>query len=440
MPKLHKPMASILRLLPLLAPLVHGAGPDRLPTVHCVVLATPNTYEPHLLAGQWRLKAGIFECDSFDIYSNVSAKELFKDHVEVADALASKVHNIGIKLFAPMVAGPPGWDSSDKKSLGHKSVKHLANTPIFETFWNDVCNVGHYRQTDFTVKVDTDTVLLPARLASFLWNRKERAEYFFNSDADMYGNFLHGPIELLSKGAMSTLCKRAQECKKHISQAAYGEDFYMNECLKSLGVPAVKGMALLYDKYSYGTFAKEQCTPLVADKMISKVAQAYASYHPRKDIRGWIQCRREANEGKVITDQEAAQAVSESKLRQSHLRNLRKGLSTAMSKVIQSNHKMELHVGPSLLDALGRKNFAIAAVMLCSVASILLIVSRSRILLFQEGCAELGNRALLPTEDLLDLNLSGRSSIDREPTQSTDHMIRTQSRSVRGVHRSTVAL
>lgn len=425
-------MASILRLLPLLLPLVHGVE-QGLPSIHCVVLATPNTYEPHLLAGQWRLKAGIFECDSFAIYSNVSAKELFKDHVEVAHALASKVHNIGIKLFAPMVAGPPGWDPSDPKSQGHKSVKHLANTPIFETFWKDVCNVGHYRQTDFTVKVDTDTVILPARLASFLWNRKRRAEYFFNVGADMYGNFLHGPIELFSRGAMSILCDRAEECKKHISQAAYGEDFYMNECLKSLGVPAVQGMALLYDKYAYGAFAQEQCTPLVADKMVSTARQAYASYHPHKDMKGWIKCRREANEGKVITDQEAAQAVHESNLRQSHhFRSLRKGLSTAMSKVIQSNNKMQLDM-ETVFASLDRKSFAIAAVMLCSVASILLIVSRSRILLFQEAGSELGNRALLPTEDMLEWSTQ---SLDTERTQ-TESMIRSQSRTQRDVKRST---
>jgi len=431
-------MTRVLRLLPLLLPLVHGFE-EGLPSLHCVVLATPNTYEPHLLAGQWRLKAGIFECDSFDIYSNVSAKELFKDHVEVAHALASKVHNIGIKLFAPMVAGPPGWDPSDPKSKGHKSMKHLANTPIFETFWKDVCNVGHYRQTDFTVKVDTDTVILPARLSSFLWNRKRRAEYFFNVGADMYGNFLHGPIELLSKGAMSTLCHRAEECKKHISQAAYGEDFYMNECLDSLGVPAVKGMALLYDKYAYGEFAKERCTPLVADKMVNKARQAYASYHPHKDMKGWIKCRREANEGKVITDQEAAQAVYESTLRQSHhLRSLRKGLSTAMSNVIQSNNKMQLDM-ETVFASLDRKSFAIAAVMLCSVASILLIVSRSRILLFQEAGSELGTGALLPTEDMLDW--SERRSLDTERTQ-TESMIRSQSRTQRELNmkRTTVQL
>ncbi len=40
-------------------------------------------------------------------------------------------------------------------------------------------------------------VLLPARLASFLWNRKERAEYFFNSDADMYGTL--GETQIIFK-------------------------------------------------------------------------------------------------------------------------------------------------------------------------------------------------------------------------------------------------
>lgn len=312
-------MAPLLRLLPLLhQALAVGKGN---PTLHCVVLATPNTYEVHMLAGQFRLKAGIFECDSYDIYSNVSAWELFKDHVDVADQLAHKVHNIGIALFAPMVAGPPGWDPSDAKQEGKKGAKHLANTPIFETLWSNVCADGSFRHYSFTAKVDVDTVLLPKRVSADMHGRPPRAEYFWNVKNDMYGNFLHGPIELISRDAMHTLCKRSQVCKKSISQAAYGEDFYMNECLKHLGVPAVQGVHLLYDMYSYGDWGQKKCTPLVADKMVSRVPRSYASYHPRKDLAGWIQCRKEANSGKVLTNQEVTEALRESKLRSSKARS-----------------------------------------------------------------------------------------------------------------------
>lgn len=308
-------MATLFRLLPLLhQALAVGKGN---PTLHCVVLATPNTYEVHMLAGQFRLKAGIFECDSYDIYSNVTAWELFKDHVDVADQLAHKVHNIGIPLFAPMVAGPPGWDPSDAKQTGKKGAKHLANTPIFETLWSQVCADGDFRHYSFTAKVDVDTVLLPERVSSDMHGRQPRAEYFWNVRNDMYGNFLHGPIELISRDAMKTLCKRSQVCKKSISQAAYGEDFYMNECLKHLGVPAVQGFHLLYDMYTYGDWGQKKCTPLVADKMVSRVPRTYASYHPRKDLESWIQCRREANSGKVLTHQEVTEALRESKLRSS---------------------------------------------------------------------------------------------------------------------------
>lgn len=264
-----------------------------------------------MLAAQWRLKAGIFQCDSFDIYSNVTGWELFKDHVDVAKELAPKVHNVHRPLFAPMVAGPPGWDESSPDDVGKKGAKHLANAPVFETMWQQVCADNNFRSFAFTAKVDIDTVLLPIRLSEFLYHRKPRAEYFFNTEADMYGNFLHGPLELLSVDAMARMCARSQECKDGISQYAYGEDFYLNECLKLLDVPAVKGMPLLYDMYTYGNWSQKTCKSLVADKMIKNKSEVFASYHPYKNFEDWIECYKQAGVGPQPLDYEEDAALAE---------------------------------------------------------------------------------------------------------------------------------
>eukprot|EP00438_Fugacium_kawagutii_P018774 Skav219040 [mRNA] locus=scaffold511:369141:386048:+ [translate_table: standard] len=136
---------AVLSRLLFLLPAVLGQGA---PKIHCVALVTPNTYEPHLLAGQWRLQAGVSpyplprKCDSFDIYSNVTASELFRDHADVAKELANKVHNLGIPLFAPMAGARAvsslialgawpvranatnwlmGWDPSDGSDVGQKA-------------------------------------------------------------------------------------------------------------------------------------------------------------------------------------------------------------------------------------------------------------------------------------------------------------------------------
>lgn len=83
----------------------------------------------------------------------------------------------------------------------------------------------------------------------------------------------------------------------------------------------MQGVHLLYDMYSYGDWGQKKCTPLVADKMVSRVPRSYASYHPRKDLAGWIRCRKEANSGKVLTNQEVTEALRESKLRSSKARS-----------------------------------------------------------------------------------------------------------------------
>mmetsp|Transcript_30621 Transcript_30621/g.49244 ORF Transcript_30621/g.49244 Transcript_30621/m.49244 type:complete len:405 (+) Transcript_30621:121-1335(+) len=401
-------VATLLRLLPLFhQALAVGKGN---PTLHCVVLATPNTYEVHMLAGQFRLKAGIFECDSYDIYSNVSAGELFKDHVDVASQLAHKVHNIGIPLFAPMVAGPPGWDPSDSKQTGKKGAKHLANTPIFETLWSNVCADGDFRHYSYTAKVDVDTVLLPGRVSADMHGRPQRAEYFWNVKNDMYGNFLHGPIELISRQAMQTLCKRSQVCKKSISQAAYGEDFYMNECLKHLGVPAVQGVHLLYDMYTYGAWGQKKCTPLVADKMVSTVPRSYASYHPRKDLASWIQCRREANSGKVLTNQEVTQALRESKLREVH------SAHRSVENFAQAVEVTSTRLGTTLTTT---RPVTIGVLLVGSTTVALFLLLRSPV--FCRESSELQDtRVPLPTGEAPDVEwtevpLTYRSDVERLP-------------------------
>jgi len=294
--------------------LVDGVGQDQ-SSVLCVVLATPGTYEPHLLAGQYVLKAGIFQCDDFAIVTNVTAAELFADHVDLIEELTPKVWTIGTSLWVPQVAGPPGFDPSSPKEFGEKGAKHLANTPVFLRFWKAVEATGLYKKYDYTVKVDADTVLLPQRLSGFLTGRPKKPEYFLNVDKDMYGNFLHGPIEILSSEAMDVFAKRHKECEAAIPKLAYGEDFWLNKCLQHLKVTAVPGLNLLYDKYAWGPWAQNHCDGLAPEAWKNPALIYYASYHPHKTFKGWMKCLLQAHDGEVPGKKVQQQAMGEQALR-----------------------------------------------------------------------------------------------------------------------------
>ncbi|CAE7236785.1 unnamed protein product [Symbiodinium sp. CCMP2592] len=210
--------------------------------------------------------------------------------------ISSKVYEIDTTLFAPMLRGPPGFDPSSPKQLGNKGEKHLANTPIFLHFWKKLAEAGVYKKYNYTVKVDVDTVLLPGRLSGLLAGQDEGATYFLNTAKDMYGNFLHGPVEILSTSAFSIFRDHSKECEKKISKLAYGEDFWMNNCLKHLKVHAVAGLPLLYDMYTYGAYAQKTCGWLIPEKTTGHTAMTFAAYHPYKNFWEWMQCRMQTGE------------------------------------------------------------------------------------------------------------------------------------------------
>mmetsp|Transcript_76892 Transcript_76892/g.184183 ORF Transcript_76892/g.184183 Transcript_76892/m.184183 type:complete len:223 (-) Transcript_76892:86-754(-) len=112
----------------------------------------------------------------------------------------------------------------------------------------------------------------------------------------MYGNFLHGPVEILSTAAFSIFRNNSKECEKKISKLAYGEDFWMNNCLKHLKVHAVAGLPLLYDMYSYGAYAQKTCGSLIPEKTTGHTAMTFAAYHPYKTFWEWMQCRMQTGE------------------------------------------------------------------------------------------------------------------------------------------------
>eukprot|EP00435_Cladocopium_sp_Y103_P013339 s2466_g3.t1 len=227
-------------------------------SLYCFTCATPSTYEVGMIAGMatlgdysmqhlptrwthygkyipqmWRkLGLGMFECDGYDIISNVSADVLFQDYPE------DHVHVIDMNLYVKKVKGPVGHDISspatDPNSPLYQgkdaTMEHLANTPVFKEVWSKIFKLGTFGKYDYTAKLDIDAVIVPERLSGMLGGRPDVAEYFQNAYHDMYGNFLHGPIELISRKGVYAFRDARHICFDKIDQMAFGEDFFAKQC------------------------------------------------------------------------------------------------------------------------------------------------------------------------------------------------------------------
>lgn len=244
-------------------------------TIFCFSLVTPGTSEPGLMVQQWKLNAGLFACDGFAIISNVTANVLFPDQV-----MASKVPvtTINAQLWAPMQPG----------SHGHM---HALNTPVFIEAWESILNNGEYKSYDWTLKLDVDAVIVPTRVKALLVNRPKvnggySPMYLLNTGADDTGNFLHGPVEVLSKAAVDAYGAGKGQCKQQVDFSREGEDWFMNACMVMLKVPGVKELRLLQDAYIWG--AREvECT------------SHHAVFHPAKTVSRWVRCVKQVGQAAI---------------------------------------------------------------------------------------------------------------------------------------------
>merc|ERR1712113_168854 len=141
----------------------------------------PYSYEQTLLAAQKEKSVGIFACNEYDIFTNSSTS------LTDGDAFPFEVSVVAINLWVP---------------LGGKWMTAL-NTPVLNAVWKDVVKQGKYRNHDWVVKLDPDTVFFPQRLRNLLGRRRPMSLVSVQGPADMYLNNcefgLHGPIEVLSQ-------------------------------------------------------------------------------------------------------------------------------------------------------------------------------------------------------------------------------------------------
>ena len=203
-----------------LPPLTHSQQPLRL-FCYSVVMPSPS-YEVGLLKYQMGQRAGIFSCDSFAVFSNVSSLD---------DAPEIPVVQV---IHGPMTV--PRGDSWMKRLTNGDAL----NTPLFMHAWKWFADTKTHEQYDWTIKLDADTVfyapLLRLTLAERLpisFSTSWQCDHAARTDPfalTFWGDWLPGPIEALNSEAMNRILARVKRCAADMPPDEFGEDIWLSRC------------------------------------------------------------------------------------------------------------------------------------------------------------------------------------------------------------------
>jgi len=220
----------------------------------------PSGYELSLMRSQLSKGAGIFACDSWDVFSDKKTWLSPGPPVKIETSTISKTTNSAAGLET-----------------------HFLNTDVFTEAWGKIQKEKRYLKSAWVVKVDPDAVFFPDRL------RKHVRRLTFIPDKGFYllnckyhdGNFwMFGAIEVFSTDAIQTFFKGSPRCMAELDRGKLGEDTWMRQCLDKLGVKNHVDLGLLADGY-----CDEAPSPCVSGKV---------AFHPFKTPESWFGCWNEA--------------------------------------------------------------------------------------------------------------------------------------------------
>lgn len=206
--------------------------------LYCFMAYLPGSYEDALYEEAKRTNSSVFACEFWDIFHSWKS---------------------------PVVK----WDSGEST---------LSNTNVFIKIWDIMLETGKYMQTDWTVKVDADAVLLPWRLKSHLSGLRPpafRPMYIKNNKVDvrMGNNGFLGAVEVFSKQAVQIYADNKDGCYKSLGTNS-GEDGYFKGCMDALGVGYMLDPELFTPDISAGACYLGQ----------------RAAFHPLKTPKDWRCC------------------------------------------------------------------------------------------------------------------------------------------------------
>mmetsp|Transcript_25460 Transcript_25460/g.64100 ORF Transcript_25460/g.64100 Transcript_25460/m.64100 type:complete len:726 (+) Transcript_25460:56-2233(+) len=231
------------------------------PTLYCFVVVQPVGYEPGLVKAQAEQGVGIFGCDEFSVFS-------------------TKGFSIGVGPLGPVETStfvPAAVVKSKDGTAG--------NAELFMHVWNSVHNLGLYQSTDWTIKADPDAVVLPDRLRNHLRPHTGQSAFMVNC-AKPYmpeGPMMFGALEAISRQGLETYFAKAGDCIGGLPWKEWGEDLFLNQCFKKIGVARKNDFKI----YSDGVCTGVDCRDPDA-----------AAFHPKKDVNSWMACLNETKHPK----------------------------------------------------------------------------------------------------------------------------------------------
>lgn len=225
------------------------------PSVYCISLYMPGSYEGPLLQAHLDMNAGIFTCDGYDVFA------------AEPDTMKSKDGSIEVKAI-----------QIPKINVGVSQDGTAGNAKLFMAVWDKVIAGGRFRYYDWTVKVDPDAVLLAWRLREHMKPHIGEKVYVVNCNKfPSSPNFpmMYGALEIFSHPAMVEYAQSSWRCGQELDWKAWGEDYFMTHCMDYIGVGRIGDFGVLGDNVCTGANCGDGWT---------------AAYHPFKDIGTWSDC------------------------------------------------------------------------------------------------------------------------------------------------------
>ncbi|CAE7943890.1 unnamed protein product [Symbiodinium sp. KB8] len=233
---------------------VAGEAADDQISIFCFSLVVPWTGEPQLIAEQLDLHAGIAACDNFAAYS-------------------SQVMELGKTRFRTRLL-----PNTDLHAAFGGQFWTVLNTRIFKALWRQVLDDQDWVHYDWTIKLDPDTVFFPGKFKLLIAHRTSLQHDPDDDKGVVLVNCrfgLHGPLEALSKQAMSVYNYGWRYCPEYPPQ----EDVYLQHCTKQLGIRQMQAYDVLAEKACH-TPNYQECTG------------NFVSFHPFKSPEDWERCMR----------------------------------------------------------------------------------------------------------------------------------------------------
>jgi len=206
---------------------------------------------------QLRRRTGIFACNDYAVISKVNVSLGYGN--KGCGEVYTWVNNV------PQV--PVG-----QYGMNGATTSSWLNTYTFIMAWDTLMNSGKLWKHQWVVKVDPDAVFFPDRLRNRVRPFTGGSKFIFNCNSN--GPKIYGALEVFSMEAISAYHDRVGACK-NMNWHGWGEDMYMQECMKSVGAAGVTQFDLVAD---------ERCQNAACSD------GSKAAFHAYKNVPAWKGC------------------------------------------------------------------------------------------------------------------------------------------------------